>query len=78
MPSYRNIVLYTRPGCHLCEEVEAWLLEVGRTWQPVDITADAALFERYQHRIPVVEWGGREVLSAPITRADVRRVFAGE
>ena len=55
-----------------------WLLEAGVTWQPVDITADAALFERYQHRIPVVEWGRREVLSAPITRADVRRVFAGE
>ena len=73
----RNVVL-TPSGCHLCEEVEAWLLEVGVTWQPVDITADAALFERYQHRIPVVEWDGREVLSAPITRADVRRVFTGE
>jgi glutaredoxin len=78
MPPKAHVVLYTRPGCHLCEEVEAWLLEVGVTWQPVDITADRALFERYKHRIPVVEWDGREVLSAPITRADVRRVFAGE
>ena len=59
-------------------EVEARLLEVGVTWQPVDITADAALFERYKHRVPVVEWDGREVLCAPITRADVRRVFTGE
>jgi hypothetical protein len=48
---------------------------VGVTWQPVDIMADVALFEQHQHRIPVVEWDGREVLSAPITRADVRRVF---
>ena len=78
MPSYRNIVLYTRTGCHLCEEVEAWLLEAGVTWQPVDITADVALFEQYKHRIPVVEWDGREVLCAPITRTDVRRVFTGE
>jgi glutaredoxin len=71
-------VLYTRPGCHLCEEVESWLLEAGVTWQPVDITADAALFERYKYRIPVMDVDGREVLCAPITRADVRRVFAGE
>jgi len=78
MPPEARVVLYTRPGCHLCEEVEAWLLEVSVTWQPVDITADAALFERYQHRIPVVEWGGRVVLSAPITRAGVKRVFTGE
>ena len=55
-----------------------WLLEAGVTWQPADITADAALFERYKHRVPVVEWDGREVLCAPITRADVRRVFTGE
>jgi glutaredoxin len=78
MPPEARVVLYTRPGCHLCEEVEAWLLEVGVTWQPVDITADVALFERHKHRIPVVEWDGRAVLSAPITRADVRRVFTGE
>ena len=78
MPPYGSIVLYTRPGCHLCEEVEAWLLEAGVTWQPVDITADAALFQRHKHRVPVVEWDGREVLCAPITRADVRRVFTGE
>ncbi len=78
MPPEAHVVLYTRPGCHLCEEVEVWLLEAGVTWQPVDITADVALFERYQHRIPVVEWDGREVLCAPITRADVRRVFTGD
>jgi hypothetical protein len=58
--------------------VESWLLEAGVTWQPVDITADAALFERYKYRIPVMDVDGREVLCAPITRADVRRVFAGE
>lgn len=78
MPLEARVVLYTRPGCHLCKEVETWLLEVGVTWQPVDIMADVALFERYKHRIPVVEWDGREVLCAPITRADVRRVFTGE
>jgi glutaredoxin len=69
------IVLYTQPGCHLCEEVEGWLLEAGVPWQTVDITTDVALFERYRYRIPVMEVGGREVLCAPITRADVGRAL---
>ena len=70
-----RIVLYTRPGCHLCEEVEGWLLEAGVPWQTVDITADATLFERQRYRIPVIDVDGREVLCAPITRADVRRTL---
>jgi hypothetical protein len=70
-----RIFLYTRPGCHLCEEVEGWLLEAGVSWQPVDITAEASLFERYRYRIPVIAVDGREVLCAPITRADVRRAL---
>jgi glutaredoxin len=78
MPSCGTTTLYTRPGCHLCEEVESWLLEAGVTWKSADITADPVLFQRYKYRIPVVETGGCEVLCAPISRADVRRVFAGE
>jgi glutaredoxin len=69
------IVLYTRPGCHLCEEVEGWLLEAGVPWQTVDITTDVALFERYRYRIPAIDVGGHEVLCAPITRADVGRAL---
>jgi glutaredoxin len=71
----KRIVLYARPGCHLCEEVEGWLLEIGASWKTIDITADTALFERYRYRIPVVEVDRREVLCAPITRADVRRAL---
>jgi glutaredoxin len=73
-----RIVLYTKPGCHLCEQVEGWLLEVGAAWQAVDITADAALYVKYRDRIPVIDLDGREVLAAPIMRAEVRRVLTGE
>ena len=72
-----SVILYTRAGCHFCQAVKDRLLEAGVTWQPADITADPLLYERYQYRIPVVEREGREVLAAPITRADVRRVFVG-
>ena len=73
-----SVILYTRAGCHLCQAVEDWLLEAGVAWQSADITADPLLYERYKYRIPVVEREGREVLAAPITRADVQRVFLGD
>ena len=50
----RNLIFYTKPGCHLCEDGQ-WMLEVAmRNYElPVmfiDITTDADLTERYGHR----------------------------
>jgi hypothetical protein len=58
--------------------VESWLLEAGASWRSVDITTDAALFEQYRYRIPVIDVDGHEVLCAPITRADVRRALGDQ
>ena len=76
------LTLYTKPGCHLCEEVEAHLLTLEREfhfeWESCDITRDPALYERYRHAIPVVAIGGREVLRmdvAPIDRDALREVL---
>ncbi|GMA36057.1 glutaredoxin family protein [Demequina litorisediminis] len=52
-----RVVLYTRPGCHLCDEARPVVASVcGRSvaWEEVDISADAALTERYGEQIPVV------------------------
>ena len=73
-----RVVLYAHPGCHLCEEVEGWLLEAGIEWRSHDITTDPDLFERYKYRIPVIQVDGREVLPAPISRAGLRRVLLGD
>ena len=56
MPS---INLYHRDGCHLCEQV-LWELRphtarLGIRVQEVDITADAALWQRFRYLIPVIE-----------------------
>ena len=80
------LILYTKPGCHLCEQVEAHLLalqsEFRFEWERRDITLDPALYERYRHAIPVVAIDGREVLrmdAAPIDsdalRAALREHF---
>lgn len=59
-----TVVLYGRPGCHLCEDALAVLERVrGRTpftLEQVDIESDEALFTRYLERIPVVTIDNQE------------------
>jgi glutaredoxin len=55
------VILYTRAGCHLCEEAEHVLDEQGIVFTRVDIERDDALFKRYLERIPVVAVGDEEV-----------------
>ena len=58
------IVLYSRPGCHLCEDARQVLVAMGVTFEEVDITRDPALEAEYRVLIPVVEQGGRQVFEA--------------
>ena len=59
------VVLYGRPGCHLCDDARAAILRVARravlTLTEVDIEGDDALLRRYLERIPVVVVDGEEV-----------------
>jgi glutaredoxin len=62
----RVVRLYTRPGCHLCEEAREAILalrsELGSfELEEVDIDSDDALHARFLERIPVVEVGGAMV-----------------
>ncbi len=64
-----NIVFYTKPGCHLCEDTQE-MLEILSTRhqlavQAIDITRDAELYSRYWSKIPVVQIGDT-MLQAPI------------
>ena len=60
-----TLTLYTRPGCHLCEEMKVVLDRVkarlSLTLEEVDISLEAALTERYRHDIPVLFANGIEV-----------------
>ena len=50
-----DIQLYGTTFCHLCEEAEAILLEVGIEADYVDIADDDELLEKYGIRIPVLK-----------------------
>lgn len=53
-------MLYTRPGCHLCEEAVAALEEIGEPFVEIDITTSEELEIEYGERIPVIMLDGRE------------------
>jgi glutaredoxin len=61
-----NVVLYTRHGCHLCEEAREMIVSLrdsdgGFELREVDIDTDDELHARFLERIPVVEVDGEIV-----------------
>ncbi len=57
-----DLVLYTTPGCHLCEQAEEILYATATGFRAIDIADDLDLIKRYGVRIPVVaDAAGREL-----------------
>ena len=48
-----NIVVYTRAGCHLCDDAIALLRRHGHEPRLIDIDTDPQLRERYNVCVPV-------------------------
>lgn len=73
----RDITLYTRPGCHLCEEAKAaiapLLREFGAVLREVNIDNDSVLKERYGWDIPVIFIGQRKAAKHRVELAQFRR-----
>jgi len=80
-----DLVLYSRAGCHLCDEarelLQALLDERARqglitpTLDEIDIESDPELERRFFTTIPVVELGDRRVELAT-SAAKLRRLLA--
>jgi glutaredoxin len=64
------VVLYTRPGCHLCDVARETVLSLrtrlGFAFDEVDIDSDEELELEYGIRIPVVEIDGEEAFEVTI------------
>ncbi len=63
--SQLEVVLYTRPGCHLCEEAKAQiaplLAQFGAALREVNVDDDPALRAQYSNDVPVLFLAGRKV-----------------
>jgi len=73
----REVTLYTRPDCHLCEEAKVaiapLLREFGAALREINIENDPVLEERYGWDIPVVFIGPRKAAKHRVDVEQFRR-----
>jgi len=59
-----NVVLYSKPGCCLCDEVKEQLRKLQRShpfnWHEINILEDPEVLEKFKDEIPVVFVNGRK------------------
>ena len=60
-----HVIIYSRPGCHLCEEAKTAIHQAGCddqfTLEEIDIESDDELLRKYKYDIPVVTIDGLEI-----------------
>jgi thioredoxin reductase (NADPH) len=75
-----RFVLYSRPGCGLCEEMRAELERLpaaqGYPLEVLDVDADADTRSRYGHKIPVLLFGGELVCHGRLDTEEVLKALA--
>jgi glutaredoxin len=73
-----TVQLYTKPGCHLCEQARIELDRLQRRYphqlDEIDITSQPELLQRYGERIPVIRVQGREY-AAPLSAQLIERAL---
>jgi glutaredoxin len=58
-----RVVVYTKPGCHLCEDACAAVAriadDVGTTWEAQDISGNDELMAQWAEYVPVILVDGK-------------------
>jgi len=71
-----RVVLYSRPGCHLCDVArDVVLAERARApfvFEEIDVESDDELELEYGIRIPVVEVDGAEAFEVSVDATELR------
>jgi glutaredoxin len=71
-----HVVIYSRPGCHLCDEAKQAMQAAQcldeYTLDEINIESDPDLLKRYQYDIPVVTINGVEAFRHQLTSAAFR------
>ena len=75
-----DVLIYSRPDCHLCDDMKAVVTRVSRTvalsLTIVDISTDAELEERYGLEIPVLVVNGMKAAKYRVTEPELRKILA--
>ena len=76
------LTIYSRPCCHLCDEMKAIVHRVADAAKPrvaveeIDISTDPDLEARYGLEIPVLLVDGKKVAKYRISEAELRRAVS--
>jgi len=80
MSETRQVLLYTRKGCHLCEIVKESLVKLQRRggflWREVDVDSDEQLRREYNDQVPVVFIDGRKAFKYHMDEREFLRRLA--
>lgn len=72
-----KLVMYTRAGCHLCDDMQRVVEEVARAvpleLRIVDVDSDENLRRLYDWEVPVLEVDGRRAFKYRVTVRELRR-----
>jgi len=75
--SPRDLTLYSRPGCHLCDEMKKQIAPLAAKFnaplREVNIDADPILRQRYNEEVPVLFLGSRKVAKYSVDVEQLRR-----
>jgi glutaredoxin len=75
------VTIYSRPGCHLCDDMKAVVHDVARTIplsvEEIDISNDPALEAEFGLEIPVLFVAGKKAAKYRVGEEELRRILAG-
>ena len=76
-----HVIIYSRPGCLLCDEAKAAIMSAGCsdrfTLEEVNIESDEQLLTKYKYDIPVIAIDGVETFIHRVNPKDFIRVIRG-
>ena len=79
MPEEISVTIYSRPGCHLCDDMKVVVARVARSLplrlEDVDVSTDPALEASYGPDIPVLMIGGKKAAKYRVTDDQLRRLL---
>jgi len=80
MQGPRQVQLYTRKGCHLCEVVKESLVKLHRRggfqWSEIDVDSDDGLRRQFNDEVPVVFIDGHKAFKYRMDEQEFLRRLA--
>ena len=74
-----KVVIYSKPGCHLCEVAKAAIQAAGcegeYTLAEINIESDPDLLRRYRYNIPVITFDGVEAFRHRVSAEEFREAL---